>query len=307
MSAKIQVLDHGYVQFIESWGSEESIIEAARMSTAKGFLGWEPGLCPGCKGSGARHVDEGWPPAVCDVCQGKGRHAGDEKLLRYLWENKHSTPFEFAGLTIEIQAPIFVLREWHRHRTQRYAERSARYTPLPDDNYVPTVERLMSGAVASSNRQSASIDGSPALTLDAALDWLEKLDEAYRVCERTYQDGLSVGVPKELARIILPVGRYTVMRASTDLRNWLGFAQLRLGKGAQQEIRAFATVVHQLLSECFPRTVALFDEGQKPHKDTLKALANMGIDVTCPACMSRACTGSAASDDHSCRKAAHGE
>lgn len=84
-----KVLDHGYVRLIETWGSDERVIESARMSTQKGFEGWGP-------------KEDGKP--------------GDEKLLRYLWENKHSTPFEMAGLTIETSAPIFVFREWHRHR-----------------------------------------------------------------------------------------------------------------------------------------------------------------------------------------------
>src|SRR5690606_23323400 len=101
----MKVLDHGYVRLVEAWGSDERIIEAARMSTGKGFLGWGP-------------KEDGKP--------------GDEKLLRYLWEHKHATPFEMAGLVVEVQAPIFVFREWHRHRTQSFSELSARYVPMPD-------------------------------------------------------------------------------------------------------------------------------------------------------------------------------
>src|ERR1700693_5723146 len=130
------VLDHGYVNLIETWGSDERIIEAARMSTNKGFLGWGP-------------KEDGSP--------------GDEKLLRYLYEHKHSTPFEMAGMTLEIKAPIFVFREWHRHRTQSYNEMSARYTPLPDCNYVPTVERLMINA-GKSNKQAGTIKNAEELT-----------------------------------------------------------------------------------------------------------------------------------------------
>jgi len=106
MNTRIEILDHGYIQQVDAWGSDEAIIEAARMSTGKGFLGW-----------------------------GSAERPGDEKLLRFLYENKHATPFEMAGLTIEVQAPIFVFREWHRHRTQSYNEMSARYAPLPDLNY----------------------------------------------------------------------------------------------------------------------------------------------------------------------------
>jgi thymidylate synthase (FAD) len=98
MHPEIKVLDHGFVRLIETWGSGEAgvpeagIIEAARQSTQGAFRGWET----------------------------------DEKLLRFMYENNHNSPFEFCGAVIEIQAPIFVFREWHRHRTQSYSEMSAR-------------------------------------------------------------------------------------------------------------------------------------------------------------------------------------
>src|ERR1700722_1823180 len=129
------ILDFGYLAVVESWGSDERIVEAARMSTGKGFNGWGP-------------TKEGNP--------------GDEKLLRFLYENAHATPFEMAGVVIEVQAPIFVFREWHRHRTQSYNEMSARYTPLPDVNYIPTVDRLLINS--KSNKQAGTIKGAEELT-----------------------------------------------------------------------------------------------------------------------------------------------
>lgn len=255
MKYRTKVLDHGYVQFVESWGSDRCIIEAARMSTDKGFLGWEPGPCPSCAGGVV--VRE----TVCITCNGKGTHDGDEKLLAYLWKNKHSTPFEFAGLTLEVQAPIMVFREWHRHRTETYAERSARYTPLANVNYLPTPERCLMGvATAGTNRQATGVLGAEVLSLDSALEWLSELEAAYEACEQVYQSGLRRGIPKELARLIVPVGRYSTMRVTTDLRNWLGFCSLRLPKNAQYEIRVFAQVVHDTLAEVFPRTLELFDQ-----------------------------------------------
>src|SRR5688572_17425385 len=138
----IKVLDNGYVKLIETWGSDEGIIEAARMSTDKGFKGWGPiGQCKKC---GASLID--WAstsngnfyhdtPTLDDermACGGTVEiTAGDEKLLSYLYKNRHMTPFEMAGAIFEIKAPIFVFREWHRHRTQSYNEMSARYVPLP--------------------------------------------------------------------------------------------------------------------------------------------------------------------------------
>jgi hypothetical protein len=121
---KIPLLDHGYLLYIEHWGSDERIIEAARMSTGKGFLGWEPGVCPTCSGKKGWEEDTGgtlpWgeptPPiwVLCADCGGIGTIAGDKNLLRRLWVKKHATPFEMAGLIVEVQAPIMVFREWHR-------------------------------------------------------------------------------------------------------------------------------------------------------------------------------------------------
>jgi len=122
------VLDHGYLKIIETWGSDDGIVETARMSTNKGFLGWDAGPCPNCaNGFVPRNPDavtlEDADIVPCPDCGGKGTIPGDAKLLRFLYEHKHSTPFEFAGLTVEIQAPIMVYREWHRHRTHRRTPR----------------------------------------------------------------------------------------------------------------------------------------------------------------------------------------
>ena len=221
------VLDHGYVRLIETWGSDKRIVEAARMSTAKGFLGWGTMDAP-----------------------------GDEKLLKFLWDNKHATPFEMAGLIIEVKAPIFVFREWHRHRTQSYNEMSARYIPLPDENYVPTVERLLINS--KTNKQAGTVKGAAELTEETATLYLNALRDKYVQAQQLYVDALAMGVPKELARIHLPVGRYSAMRASANLRNWLAFLTLRMAPGAQWEIRQYANTVAEMVNRAFPRTYQLF-------------------------------------------------
>jgi len=225
-----RVFDHGYIKLIETWGSDERVIESARMSTAKGFLGWGP-------------KKDGTP--------------GDEKLLRYLWEHKHSTPFELSGATIEVQAPIFVFREWHRHRTQSYSELSARYTEVPELFYVPSKERLENAAQSKSNKQ-----GSAPATFDTAL-----VDERIRTASEssffTYHELLKMGVAREVARCVLPVNTYSRMRASANLRNWLGFLSLRMDSAAQYEIRCYAEELFGILYGKFPRTMALFEEGLK--------------------------------------------
>lgn len=248
-----QVLDHGYVTQIETWGSDERIVEAARMSTGKGFLGWGDGSS--CRYGGVVNTHKVCAHGFhgCDV-----EHVvGDEKLLKFLWDNKHATPFEMAGMTIEVCAPIFVYREWHRHRTQSYNEMSARYTPLPDVNYIPTVERLMINA-GTTNKQAGTVKGSEALTVENAQLFRDALADTYQDLEKMYQRALRDGVPKELARIHLPVGRYSRMRASANLRNWLGFLTLRMASGAQWEIRQYANAVAELVQTAFPRTYDLF-------------------------------------------------
>lgn len=248
----IKLLDHGYIKLIETWGSDERIIEAARMSTDKGFLGWDI-PCKECNGSGAAlaiHFADGSAP--CLKCSGRGT-SGDEKLLAYLYNNKHMTPFEMGGMIIEVQAPIFVFREWHRHRTQSYNELSARYTPLPDINYIPAIDRLqISGG---KNKQA---QGSQLVTNAIATNFQVDLEELYIKVESLYQEALKNGIPKELARLVIPVGRYSRMRASANLRNWLGFLTLRMDEAAQWEIRQYANEVGNLIEQSFPRTWSLF-------------------------------------------------
>lgn len=253
---KIQVLDEGYVAFVEGWGSDESIIEAARMSTNKGFLGWGGDPCPICEGDGySRKASLGDAP--CEKCNGLGKSQGDERLLAYLYMNKHSTPFEMGGIVIEVKAPIFVFREWHRHRTQSYNEMSARYIALPDEHYVPTVERLMTGANTATTNKQAQGTGKK-LTREEAEAWIEELNEVYRQAEYLYQVGLNMGVPKELARLPISVARYSRMRACANLRNWLAFLTLRQSPSAQWEIRQYANAVGTIISQRFPRTWDLY-------------------------------------------------
>lgn len=219
----MKVLDEGYVKLVEHWGGDEAIIEAARMSTNKGFKGWPE----------------------------------DERLLSYLYRNKHATPFEMAGFVIEVKAPLFVFREWHRHRTQSYNEMSARYVPLPDENYLPTVDRLMGVNRETANKQA---QGKGGLSGNQAEEWLHRLSHFYEYAQWLYEDGLEKGVSKEVARVCVPVGRYSRMRAGANLRNWLGFLSLRMADDAQWEIRQYANAVGSIVSELFPRTWQLFSE-----------------------------------------------
>jgi len=299
----MRILDHGYMKLITSWGTDEMIVESARMSTQKGFLGWGTGkqkhVCWGCKQtltdeevtrdpdisnfylhdhslfdkdanySGAAPSPDRHPQIRTEAilpglyeCE-TFVETGDEKLLSFMWKNAHSTPFEFVGATIEVQAPIFVFREWHRHRMQSYSEASARYSPLPDFNYVPELERVLMVNETNANKQAGAIKGADKLSsLDAEI-FREELRQQYVNAEAFYQRWLGKGVSKELARLALPVGRYSKMRASTDLRNWLSFLTLRTDKNAQWEIRQYANAMQTILTELFPRTLSLWYETAK--------------------------------------------
>jgi thymidylate synthase (FAD) len=248
----IRVLDDGYVKLIEAWGSDESIIEAARMSTGKGFNGWGT----------SQHADTCLHRGIAIVtkCPECENGPGDEKLLGYLYNNKHMTPFEMAGMIIEVKAPIFVFREWHRHRTQSYNEMSARYIPLPDENYIPSIERLMAGANTTTTNKQAQ--GSKIINRQDAIAFQNLLQVSYQASQLTYDQGLDMGIPKELARLPVPVARYSRMRASTNLRNWLAFLTLRDHDAAQWEIRQYAEVVSNIIKDQFPHTWELYIKGK---------------------------------------------
>lgn len=284
VTKRVEVLDHGYVELVDSMGSDEDIIEAARMSTGGAFKGWGPRpVGTVCQPNGIPlepKTREPLPGYLADVWAVRGypdridstnpyieikEEPGDEKLLKFLYDNKHMTPFEMVELHIEVQAPIFVFREWHRHRTQSYNEMSARYTPLPDVNYIPSLDRLMMNADGK-NKQAGTVKDADELTEGGAREYRSHLINHYNDQQVMYEWALKLGVPKELARIHLPVGRYSRMRAKTDLRNWLAFLTLRMAPNAQWEIRQYANAVGQLIKEVAPRTWKLF-EGRFSHGD----------------------------------------
>jgi thymidylate synthase (FAD) len=224
------VLDHGYVRYVDHMGDDSAFVEAARMSTQKGFLGWGTDEAP-----------------------------GDERLLSYLYRNDHATPFEFGQLVIEAQAPIFVVRQWHRHRVPfSYNEASGRYGPLPDLDYLPSVERLM--AAGGANKQAGAAKGAGPLTRECAEGFRGAIAASYLAAETLYQTALDAGVSMELARVHLPLARYTRHRVSANVRGWLAFLALRQAEDAQWETRQYADAVARIVADLWPRTFALYEE-----------------------------------------------
>lgn len=249
---KIDVLDRGYVRLVEAWGHgdvgigydtdhpydyECGIIEAARQSTQGSFRGWEK----------------------------------DQRLLKYLFTHKpqHATPFEFAGMILEVEAPTCVVWEWVRHRTHTLEDgefpgdtafnvMSSRYGEIPYNDLLPTVGRITK--VPDGNKQAGTAAGSPQITEQSAGQWVNSLAELYDHAQRVYKDGLDRGVPKEVARLALTFGRYWRFRVSAYLRNWVGFLLLRNHPDAQEEIREYAKAVDRIVAATFPRTRALLSE-----------------------------------------------
>ena len=220
---KIDVLDHGFVRLVDHMGGDLSVARAARVSYD---AAWRAG------------EDQG----------------SDAKLIRYLWKNHHTTPFEAVTFTFEIKAPIFVFRQWHRHRTWSYNELSARYRELPEEFYVPKSEQI--GKPSKDNKQGRDIeDVSPVWAASQIANSQEACASAFEV----YRNLLAMDVPRELARSVLPVATYSHMFATVDLLNLLKFLTLRCDGHAQYEIRAYADAMRELVRTFVPVSIAAWE------------------------------------------------
>lgn len=266
---EITVLDHGYVKYIDHMGSDHSIVEDARMSTGRGFVSWEPYVrCKPCErvildeaGSVMAALAPGGAgmTCACGASDWEKFPRGDAGFLERLVRERHTTPIETGGhLKVEVQAPLVVFREWHRHRTQAYNEFSARYAQMPNLHYVPSLERMKAAAQSKTNKQGSQ-DG---LDEGLATAFCDDLREEQELIYETYENACDHGIAKEVARLNTPVSRYSKMRASASLWNWFHFLGLRMAPGAQWEIRQYADAVAQIVKARWPRAFALFEEHQ---------------------------------------------
>lgn len=217
---KIDCLDHGFVRLVDSMGSDLSVVRAARVS-----------------------YDAAWRA-------GENENS-DQRLINYLWKHHHTTPFEAVTFTFEIKAPIFVLRQWHRHRTWSYNELSARYRELPEEFYVPEPDQI--GIQSKDNKQGREL-GQPRDMLVPSM-----IDHSCRTAFGAYRALLAQGVPRELARSVLPVATYSHMFATVDLLNLLKFLTLRCDSHAQYEIRVYADAMRELVREVVPICISAWE------------------------------------------------
>jgi thymidylate synthase (FAD) len=223
---KIDVLDHGFVRLVESMGSDLSIVRAARVSYD---AAWRAG------------EDQG----------------SDNRLLNYLWRNRHTSPFEAVTFTFEVKAPIFVFRQWHRHRTWSFNELSARYRELPEEFYLPDYSAI--GVQSKDNKQGRDLVDAG----DVAESARWAIDQHCSLAFRAYREMLSIGVPRELARSVLPVATYSHMFATVDLLNLLKFLTLRCDAHAQYEIRVYADAMRDLIRDVVPVAVSAWEAGAR--------------------------------------------
>ena len=173
-----------------------------------------------------------------ELTEGKTRN-----FLTSLSEMGHETPFEHCSITVDVKVPIVVARQWMRHRTGKYNEYSGRYSEMKPDFYLPGKFRVKNGA-----EWSDEMDGKA----------LAILTSAYDAAYDAYRKLLAMGVVRELARLVLPLGTYTEFRWTIDLRNLFHFLDLRLDVAAQEETRDYALAIYETLPKLFPAASAAY-------------------------------------------------
>ena len=225
---KIDLLDHGSVRLVDFMGSDLSIVRSARVS-----------------------YDAEWRT---------GEDSGsDKKLIDYLWRKGHTTPFESVTFTFEVKAPIFIFRQWHRHRMQSYNETSARYTELPSRYYLPEPEII--GKQSKKNKQQRIMEELTPEELNEAQKQINLADRSMADSFNTYRTLLDVGWPRELARSVLPVATYSHMFTTLNLLNLLKFLTLRADEAhAQYEIVVYAKAMIELARKVTPVAIETWEK-----------------------------------------------
>ncbi|RYG39361.1 FAD-dependent thymidylate synthase [bacterium] len=240
MDQEIRVLDKGFVRMVDYMGGDQRIVQAARVSY----------------GSGTKSFRQ------------------DRGLIHYLLRNRHTSPFEQVVLTFHIKMPVFVARQWIRHRMARLNEISGRYSVMKDEFYIPEPSEIR--PQSTDNKQARSDERFEEQIEKEAVD-LFRADQ--RIVYGNYQKLLDKGVAREVARINLPLSLYTEMYWQIDLHNLFHFLELRMDSHAQYEIRVYAEALAQCAKAVAPLAYEAFEEhilgGVEFGKAELQALAIM--------------------------------
>ena len=225
-----EVLDHGFVRVIDYMGDDSAIVQAARVSYGKGTK----------------------------------KISNDKGLIKYLMRHRHSTPFEMCEIKFHVKLPIFIARQWIRHRTANVNEYSARYSILDKEFYLPSADNL--AAQSTSNRQGRGdvLEGEQAKeVLELLKNDAERTYENYESMLNERYDGSTInenkkGLARELARMNLTLNTYTQWYWKTDLLNLMNFLRLRADSHAQYEIRVYADIMLDTVKKWVPITYDAF-------------------------------------------------
>ncbi len=219
-----EVLDHGFVRVIDYMGDDAAICQAARVSYGKGTKSVQ----------------------------------NDEGLIRYLMRHWHSTPFEMCEVKFHVKLPIFVARQWIRHRTANVNEYSARYSILDREFYIPAPEHLAAQSVINNQGRGAVLEGEEAARV---LELLKAdANRAYDHYEAMISQEGQQGLARELARMNLPANIYTQWYWKIDLHNLFHFLRLRADHHAQYEIRVYAEAICKIVADWVPFAYAAFED-----------------------------------------------
>ncbi len=228
-----KVLDHGFIRVVDYMGDDAAIVQAARVSYGKGTK----------------------------------QTSQDKSLINYLLRHKHTTPFEMCEIKLHIKLPIFIARQWIRHRTASVNEYSARYSILSKEFYIPEKENLSpQSALNKQGREAESLSQDQSqYVLDILRDDATRCYQNYLLLMNQDEQGNIIeseksGIARELARINLTLGQYTQWYWKIDLHNLLHFVRLRADQHAQYEIQQYANVLLEIIKMWVPYTYEAFTE-----------------------------------------------
>ncbi len=240
LDKEIKVLDKGFIRLVDYYGSDSRIVQSARVSY----------------GAGTKTVRE------------------DKMLIDYLWMNEHTSPFEQVVFTFHCKLPIFIARQWIRHRTARVNEISGRYSVMKDELYVPSEDVI--SYQSKDNKQGRSRDEVPT---EVKAKILEIINSNNQSSYKNYQAMVDKGIARELARVSLPLNMYTEWYWQIDLKNLLHFLKLRMDQHAQYEIREYANAMAKVVQAVCPYVWESFEEhtlyGAKLSRSEVKVLESV--------------------------------
>jgi thymidylate synthase (FAD) len=222
------VLDHGFIRVIDYMGDDNAICQAARVSYGKGTKSVQ----------------------------------NDEGLIRYLMRHWHSTPFEMCEIKLHVKLPVFVARQWIRHRTANVNEYSARYSILDREFYIPAPEHVNAQSVVNNQGRGGVLEGAEAARVLKILksDSNRAYDNYEAMIATDGPDGPQDGLARELARMNLPSNIYTQWYWKVDLHNLFHFLRLRADKHAQYEIRVYADAICKVVADWVPAAYGAFED-----------------------------------------------